>query len=112
MTSNTIAHNPRMIAIIAKWIPEFGKTADSAKNVNSQWIIMDIITRDEFFNDIKDVTDVLNFYKKNYNGNKEHVKLALVEPIMLPTQEMIAIDYTYVINLFKRLWKNKKNIQK
>lgn len=108
MASNTIAHNPRLIAIIAKWIPEFGKTADSAENVESQWFVMDIITRDEFFNDMEEVTNIINFYKINYNGKKEHIKLALVEPIMLPTKEMIAVDHTYSLNLFKRLWKNKK----
>ena len=110
MASNTIAHNPRMSAIIAKWIPEFGKTADSAENVESQWFVMDIITRDEFFNDMEEVTTTINFYKNNYNGKKEHIKLALLEPILLPTKEMIAIDYTHHIRLIQRLWrKNHTN---
>lgn len=108
MDSNTITCKPRVIAIIAKWIPEFGKTHDSAKNVESQWFVMDIITRHEFFNSMEEITETLDFYKKNYDGNKDNVKLALVQPIMLPTKEMIAVDYTYVINLFKRLWKNKR----
>lgn len=110
MDSITSACNSRVIAIIAKWIPEFGKTADSAKNVESQWFVMDIITRNEFFDDMEEVTYTLNFYKNNYNGKKEHIKLALVEPILLPTKEMIAIDYTHHIRLIQRLWrKNHTN---
>ena len=70
---------PYCTAIIAKWIPEFGKTADSAKNIDSHWFVMDIITRDEFFNEMDMINDTLNFYRNNYNGNKDHVKLALVE---------------------------------
>lgn len=97
-----------LTGIIAKWIPDFGKTADSAKNVESQWFLMEIIPRDMFFTDMEEVTDILNFYKNNYNGNKEHVKLALVEPIMLPTKEIIAIDYTYNIRLIQRLWRKKQ----
>lgn len=108
MASNTIAQNPRMIAIIAKWIPEFGKTSDSATNVESQWFVMDIITRDEFFNDMEEVTTTINFYKDNYNGKKEHIKLSLVEPILLPTKEMIAIDHTHNIRLIQRLWRKKQ----
>ena len=98
---------PLCTAIIAKWIPEFGKTFDSAKNIDSHWFVMDIITRDEFFNDMELVIETINFYKNNYNGNKDHVKLAFVEPIMLPTKEMIAIDYTHNIRLIQRLWRKK-----
>jgi hypothetical protein len=110
MDSNTISPNLRTVATIAKWIPEFGKTADSAENVESQWFVMDIIPREDFFDNMEEVTDTLNFYKKNYNGNKDHIKLSLIEPVLLPTQEMIAIDYTYYIRLIQRLWrKNRKN---
>ena len=108
MVSNTIAQDPRLIAIIAKWIPEFGKTADSAENVESQWFVMDIITRDEFFDDMEEVTTTLDFYKNNYNGKKEHIKLALVQPSLLPTKEMIAVDHTYNIRLIQRLWRKKQ----
>jgi hypothetical protein len=103
---------PFGVGIIAKWIPEFGKTFDSAKNIDSQWITMNIITRDDFFNQIENVTNTMNFYKKNYNGNKDHIKLALIEPIQLETKETIAIDYTYHICLMQRLWRKKYYSQK
>ena len=98
---------PLCIAIIAKWIPDFGKTSDSAKNVESQWFVMDIITRNEFFNEIEIVMETVKFYRKNYNGDKRNVKLALVHPIQLSTRETIAIDYTYYVRLVQRLWRKK-----
>lgn len=96
-----------LIGIIAKWIPAFGKDDDSAKNVESQWFLMDIVTRDEFFEEINEVYNTLNFYKKNYNGNKNHVKLALVEPKQLQSREIITIDNTYYIRLIQRIWRKK-----
>jgi len=99
--------SPLCVGIIAKWIPDFGKTSDSAKNVESQWFVMDIITRDEFFNEIEIVMETVKFYRKNYNGDKRNVKLALVHPIQLSTRETIAIDYTYYVRLVQRLWRKK-----
>lgn len=98
---------PYCTAIIAKWIPEFGKTHDSAKNIETHWFVMDIITRNEFFNEMEMIKDTLNFYRNNYNGNKDHVKLALVEATTLPTKETIAIDQTHNIRMIQRLWRKK-----
>ena len=97
------------VGIIAKWIPDFGKTHDSAKNVESRWFIMDIISRNDFFNNINGVYKTIDFYKKNYNGNKDHIKLALINPVELSTKETTAIDYTYQIKLIQRLWRKKYN---
>ena len=96
------------IGIIAKWIPSFGKDNNSPKNIESQWFLMDIITRDEFFENIEDIYDTLNFYKRNYNGNKNHVKLALVNPKQLPSKEIITIDHTYYVRLIQRMWRKKR----
>jgi hypothetical protein len=97
-----------MIAIIAKWIPQFGKTEDSAKNIDSQWLLMEIVTRNDFFNNIEEVNNTLNFYKRNYKGDKKYVKLSLIkEPIQLKTKEIVAIDNTYNIRLIQKLWRNK-----
>ena len=98
---------PFCVGIIAKWIPEFGKTFDSAKNIDYHWITIDIITRDEFFNQIENVKNTIKYYKNNYNGNKNHIKLALIDPIQLRTKETIAIDYTHYICLIQRLWRKK-----
>lgn len=96
-----------LIGIIAKWIPTFGKDGESAKNVESQWFLVDVVTRDEFFEEIDEVYDTLNFYKSNYNGNKNHVKLALVEPKQLQSKEIITIDHTYYVRLIQRMWRKK-----
>ena len=96
-----------LIGIIAKWIPTFGKDNESAKNVESQWFLVDVVTRDEFFEEIDEVYDTLQFYKTNYNGNEKHVKLALVEPKQLQSKEIITIDHTYYIRLVQRMWRKK-----
>lgn len=95
----------KVVAIIAKWNPDFGKTNTSAKNIEYQWFIMSIVSRNEFFENIQETMDTLNFYKNNYNGNKKCVKLSLVEPIVLPSGEYIAIDHTHKISLIQRKWK-------
>ena len=101
-----------MLAIIAKWTPQFGRTADSAIDIDSHWLLLDVIYRDDFFNNIQEVNKTLEFYKKNYRGNKNHVKIALVkDPIQLDTREIVTVEITHNINIIKRLWRKKKNLE-
>ena len=67
-----------MIAIIAKWEPQFGKTTESAINIESPIVIVRNYYR-IIFNNIEYLKNTLNFYKRNYRGNKHNIKLSLIK---------------------------------
>ena len=90
--------------IIAKWHPQFGKTEKSAKDIEQQWIVLDIIPKEDFCNMNKEHTN-LDFYKNNYRGNKDHVKISIIKHEILDTLETVAIDKLFWIKILQRKWK-------
>ena len=105
----TTFQKPMATAIIAKYLPKhFGIDEKSSKNICSHWLIMDIVTRTDFFDNIDEIYEQLHFYKNNYDGPKDHVKLALVElDTLIPGKEAVGYDNTHYISIIQRLWKKK-----
>jgi hypothetical protein len=100
------------LMIVAKWNPEFGKDENSPRNIEKRYFILYTIELMDFLYEFKDVLCLVDFFKKNYKGDKTNIKIIVGRPYTYPSGEMIVLKESKALNIIQNKWKQYLNKKK